>query len=81
MKQPFPGGELGAERTAAGGRQQRDALRGAADPRLWAAGGVYQGGALDQAPTVVGDCSAVEVLVVGAVEQSEETGMTAAQCQ
>jgi hypothetical protein len=44
-------------------------------------GGVYQGGALDQAPAVLGDWSAVEVRVVGAVEQSEETGLTAAQCQ
>lgn len=44
-------------------------------------GGVYQGGALDQAPAVVGDWTAAEVRVVGAVEQSEETGMTAAQCQ
>ena len=44
-------------------------------------GGVYQGGAVDQAPAVVGDWVAVEVRVVGAVEQSEETGLTAAQCQ
>jgi hypothetical protein len=44
-------------------------------------GGVYQGGALDQAPAVVGDWSAAEVRVVGAVEQSEEAGLTAAQCQ
>ncbi len=44
-------------------------------------GGVYQGGALDQAPAVLGDWSAAEVRVVGAVEQSEEIGLTAAQCQ
>ena len=44
-------------------------------------GGVYQGGAVDQAPAVLGDWAAAEVRVVGAVEQSEETGLTAAQCQ
>jgi hypothetical protein len=43
--------------------------------------GVYQGGVVDQAPSVIGDWSAAEVRVVGAVEQSEETGLTAAQCQ
>ena len=44
-------------------------------------GGVYQGGAVDQAPAVLGDWADAEVRVVGAVEQSEETGLTAAQCQ
>jgi hypothetical protein len=44
-------------------------------------GGVYQGGTIDQAPAVLGDWSAAEVRVVGAVEQSEDTGLTAAQCQ
>lgn len=44
-------------------------------------GGVYQGGALDQAPAVVGDWSNAEIRVVGAVEQAGETGLTAAQCQ
>ena len=43
--------------------------------------GVYMGGAVDQSPSVIGDWSAAEVRVVGAVEQSEETGLTPAQCQ
>lgn len=44
-------------------------------------GGVYQGGSLDQAPSAVGDWLAAEIRVVGAVEQSVESGLTAAQCQ
>lgn len=44
-------------------------------------GGAYQGGAVDQAPAVLGDWASSEVRVVGAVEQSEDAGFSAAQCQ
>ena len=44
-------------------------------------GGVYQGGALDQGPNTLGDWLGVELRVVGAVEQTEDSGLTAAQCQ
>lgn len=44
-------------------------------------GGAYHGGAVDQAPAVLGDWVAAEVRVVGAVEKSEDAGLTAAQCQ
>lgn len=43
-------------------------------------GGVYQGGALDQAPAVLGDWAAAEVRVVGAVEQREDTELSPAAC-
>lgn len=44
-------------------------------------GGAYQGGALDQGPNTLGDWSGVELRVVGAIEQTEDLGLTAAQCQ
>ena len=44
-------------------------------------GGIYQGGALDQGPNTLGDWLGVELRVVGAVEETEESGLTAAQCQ
>ena len=44
-------------------------------------GGVYQGGAIDQAPATLGDWTAAEVRLVGAVEQYEEFGLTAVQCR
>ncbi|MBB4635985.1 hypothetical protein [Longimicrobium terrae] len=44
-------------------------------------GGDYQGGGLDQAPAVLGDWSEVEVRVAGAVEQSEDAGLSAAECR
>lgn len=43
--------------------------------------GVYQGGVLDQAPAILGDWSAVEVRVVGAVELAEDGGLSAAACR